>query len=111
MKIPTIKQICLAIGYATPKDWPGACGVICYHIIEKELVEGGEVLQGFWMGPTNYNPEYTDIWLSDYYKRQKFPQHCWIRFGNNKILDATRWVFEGVKPYIYYGDNDHYQIS
>lgn len=102
----TKKQIVLATGYQVA-DWPGACGVICNRIIEHELVEG-QVFKGKWCGAVNYKPEIAELWLDEEFLSQEQPRHCWILLENGKILDPTRWVFEGTKPYIYCGENDFY---
>jgi len=103
---PTIRQLKLITGYSV-KDWPGACGMICHRILDSEIVYGTFV-KGVWSGITNYTPE-SLFWLDDEYLQMAHPRHCWIETIDGNILDATRWVFEGVKPYVYYGKNDYYK--
>lgn len=106
----SIRKIEIVTGYSVA-DWPGACGVICNRILDAELVDG-KMKKGRWTGVTNYDSEIAKLWLSDDdFLQQKQPRHCWIILNNGKILDPTRWVFEGIKPYIYCGINDCYLPS
>lgn len=41
--------------------------------------------------------------LSVEHKRNDFYRHGWVLINESEILDPTRWVFEGTKPYIFSG--------
>jgi hypothetical protein len=36
-----------------------------------------------------------------FYKRGRVVRHGWVETPDKLIIDPTRWVFEGKKPYIY----------
>ena len=42
---------------------------------------------------------------------QRHPIHVWIERPDGTIVDPTRWVFEGVWPYVYEGPADLYGRS
>ena len=49
--------------------------------------------------------------MSDYHWRRDAdgrPVHTWIEKLDGTVVDPTRWVFEGVWPYIYEGPRDWY---
>lgn len=81
------------------KKWKGNCHFIACLFVEKKLVKGRAVY-GHWLGAVS--PK------SFFANRQKMPfqQHGWIKDGNGKIIDPTRWVFEAKQPYIFVDKNN-----
>jgi len=74
------------------ENWPGKCHEISFALVKHGLVEG-KVRYGHWLGPVA--------------KRDTPVQrHGWIELPDKRICDPTRYVFEGVEPYIYIGQND-----
>jgi hypothetical protein len=61
----------------------------------------GEVVVGVWTGPVA--PDVPRTPLPD------GVLHQWIVRPNGIVVDPTRWCFEGVAPYVYVGQADHYQ--
>lgn len=74
--------------------WPGNCCLVSSLILEHQIVEG-ELCYGFWHG--RISPK-------SIFKRRPFTHHAWIE-RKDEIIDATRWVFEHRKPYIFIGKN------
>ena len=89
------------------KDWAGCCD----ELVEILLAPGGVIgvrQDGVWTGRTALWG-----WKGDRWKRDDkgFPLHTWIKCADGTIIDPTRWVFEGVLPYVYKGSNDHYKAA
>jgi len=80
------------------REWTGKCyQVAC---AAAELVEGGEAVYGHYLGPVHESSVSAG--------RAAFVQHGWVLLPDGRILDPTRWAFEGREPYLYVGENDHY---
>jgi len=99
----TIKQIEKAFGRPA-KDWAGKCyQVAC---ATAELIPGAAAVYGHFLGrvsPTSaYAKRAGEVALVG------FVQHGWVVLKDGKILDPTRWAFEGSKPHLYVGENDVY---
>jgi len=84
------------------EDWPGNCYAIACAIVKAGLVDG-EAVYGHWTG--DVHPK------SMFYSRSGFCHHGWIRLPDGCVLDATRWVFENAKPYIYVGDPEDFTFT
>ena len=82
-----------------PSAWEGNCYAIACAIVKAGLVEGRAVY-GHWLG------EVADhgYWAGQH--RRPFQRHGWIILPDGKILDPTRWSFEGVKPYLWLNEDD-----
>ena len=83
------------IGVPT-EDWEGNCFGIATRMVECGLVEG-KVCYGMWLGPIVPGTVFAD---------RPFTHHAWIETWDKKIVDPTRWVFEGRQPYIHEGPNN-----
>ena len=95
-KIPTLKACEEALGEKA-ETWVARCYEISCRIVKAGLVKGTAVY-GHWLGPVHRK--------SHFAKRNKalpFIQHGWILLEDGTVLDATRWVFEARKPYLYEG--------
>lgn len=88
-----INNLAKAIGIPL-KDWPGNCHAIAFALVKGRHVKG-TVTRGLWHGP---------IAAGTMFSGRPFTGHSWIRCGS-AIVDPTRYVFEGVAPYIYVGNN------
>lgn len=85
-----------------PTAWEGRCYEIACAIVKANLVEG-EAVYGHWLGRVANHGFWADK------RHQPFQRHGWIELPDDRILDATRWSFEGVKPYVWL-DNDEDEI-
>lgn len=78
------------------ESWKGKCHWIATRLVEFDAIRGRAVY-GHWIG---------QISPKSFYKARRhmpFVQHGWIIAEDNTIVDPTRWVFEAIEPYIYYG--------
>lgn len=82
------------------KEWEGFCSEIAHELRFSGLKEGAGTTEhyGHWNGP---------ISTKSVFAGRSFTHHAWLQKGDI-IIDPTRWVFEGVEPYIYIGKNDFY---
>lgn len=78
------------------RGWPGYCTAVAKQVVNAGLVEG-VVVYGMWCGT---------IEPGTHFYPRPFTHHSWIILPNGRILDPTRWVFEGAEPYVYVGDGD-----
>jgi len=101
-KLPTLAQAEAAIGEPASK-WVARCYEIACAIVEAKIVPVGSVaVYGHWLGPIAPG--------THFYGRaaMAFCQHGWVLLPDGRVLDPTRWVFEGAEPYLYVGLPDHY---
>lgn len=81
-------------------NWVGQCFGIASEAVRHKLVPKGSVaVYGHWLGP---------IHDDSIFGGRSFTQHGWVNLPDGTICDPTRWVFEHVAPYIYFGPSDHY---
>jgi hypothetical protein len=79
------------------RRWVGNCyGIACVAA----PLAGGVPVYGHYLGPVHSK--------SMFAMRKGFIQHGWVSLPDGRILDPTRWEFEGIEPYIYVGPSDHY---
>jgi hypothetical protein len=88
-------------------DWPGNCMGVARQLASKI---GGEVCYGNWTGPIADTFPMNGRRMRSVFAGRTITHHAWIEL-NDAVIDPTRWVFEGVKAYIYYGENDHYDFG
>lgn len=86
-------------------QWEGHCYSIAAQMLEKNLVTG-DLMYGDWIGPVAKG-----TFFHKRRARMPFVHHGWIQLPDGRICDPTRFVFEGKKPYIYVGPNDHYDAG
>lgn len=80
------------------RQWAGNCyGIAC---AAADMIGGAEAVYGHWLGPVSDKSRFAG--------RPIFVQHGWVLLRDGRVLDPTRWEFEGVEPYIYVGESDHY---
>lgn len=91
------KGVCL-IGPA--EEWKGACFAIATQFVEQKIVQG-IAIYGHWTGPIAKGTMFDRGWSG-------FCRHGWVLLPDGRIVDPTRWVFEGCEPYVYVGPADHY---
>lgn len=99
IKLPSMKKIAETMGYPDYEDWKGRCYQISSWIVDHDFVQGRAVY-GHYLGDVAPNSYFSERYESSV----PFIRHGWILTPNNKIVDPTLWVFENVKPYLYYGD-------
>jgi len=102
----SVKQVEEAFG-ARAGEWVGECYAVATAIIKSELVPGGHARYGHWLGPVS---------PGTYFGHRPIIQHGWVETRQGKkliIIDPTRWVFEGVVPYIFIGPDpeEYYDIG
>ena len=94
----TIGQVVAALDWPTV-GWEGNCYAVATQIVKARLVEGRAVY-GAWTGLAT-----SRYWAHK--AHHPFIRHGWIVLSDGRILDPTRWSFEGVPPYIWIGRKDH----
>lgn len=94
---PDVEETVRRIG--TPvESWPGNCHGIADLLLRHGVV-AGRLDYGHWIGPVH--PE-------SIFANRSIAPHGWVDMGDGIVCDPTRWVFEGLKPYIYLGTNENY---
>jgi hypothetical protein len=79
-----------------PPAWEGNCYAVACKVAP---LVGGRPAYGHWLG----------LATGAYWKDQAgrlFYRHGWVVLPDGRILDPTRWSFEGVAPYIWLDAND-----
>lgn len=94
----TLRDAELAVGERAPA-WAGRCYEIAFALAESGVVDG-EAVYGHWLGPVARGTKFD--------RGAPFVQHGWVLLPDGRVLDPTRWVFEGRRPYLYLGPPDHY---
>lgn len=94
----TVEHVEKALNWPAPQ-WQGQCYAVATQLVKHGLVEGRAVY-GAWYGAIN--PE--GWW--EYKAGTPFVRHGWVLLPDGRILDPTRWSFEGVEPYIWIGPGD-----
>jgi hypothetical protein len=88
--------------------WPGQCQFVAPSVIRNGLV-GGRQSNGAWCGPVT-GPHRDRFCTTEVAMRRV--RHVWITLADGRVCDPTRWVFEGVEPYVYVGtDAEHYYVE
>lgn len=80
-------------------EWEGQCYRLA-HAASK-LVKGRPVY-GHYTGPVNEWGYWGDR------AGLPFQQHGWVQLPDGRVLDPTRWLFEGADPYVYIGSDEDY---
>ena len=73
--------------------WPGNCYAVACQMLKSKVVKGRPAY-GNYHGP---------VAPSSMFFGKVVVRHGWIERADGMIVDPTRWVFEGVEPYIYEG--------
>ena len=94
-ELPSVWQIGWQLRLPQRK-WPGRCYEICCKILECHMLEG-VARYGHYLGPVKEGTMFYD---------RLVVQHGWIEMKDGRIFDPTRWVFEGVEPYVYVNKNN-----
>lgn len=102
----TAEELADAIGVPLA-DWPGNCYVISRAVLDRALVSG-VARGGQWVGRIAPG-SYFHHKLTDGGRRlavmPRGIRHGWVELDDGRVLDPTRWVFEGASPYVYVGPN------
>jgi len=80
-----------------PTDWINRCHEISTMAVKMGCIAGAPIY-GNYYGPVGDNCEIED-WILRSQHRVPI-RHGWIRQPGGVIIDPTRWVFEGVGPYV-----------
>ena len=86
----TVEQLAQRAGPV--EEWEARCAEIA-DIAAK--MTDGEAVYGYWRGPT------TGLWGEK--PEGSITRHAWVILGDGRVLDPTRWSFEGASPYIWVG--------
>jgi hypothetical protein len=90
----------VSIRIGVPLDhWFGQCHMVAVLIHHAGLV-GGSVCYGKYRGDISTKSPLHGVTT----------RHGWIEV-DGQVYDPTRWVWEGVEPYIYLGSGDEYISS
>jgi hypothetical protein len=81
------------------KSWAGRCYEIACALVKAGACAGRPVY-GHWTGPIKKGTPFD--------RGAPFARHGWVVLDGGSIYDPTRWVFEGVEPYIYIGPAHEY---
>ena len=81
-------------------DWIGNCSGVVRRFLRVYPIEGAIEARGLWTKPYDWGEG-----------ERPFTQHSWIILSDGRVVDPTRWVFEGAAPYIYVGESDHYDYG
>lgn len=71
-------------------DWPGNCNWVAQKALTAGLFRGRLAL-----GRADFAPDAA--------------YHAWIETEDGLVIDFTRWVYEGLDPYIYCGEKVGYE--
>lgn len=102
--LPSMRRITEYTG-DPPFMWAGQCHVLSHKILDGELVEG-QIRRGYWTG--DVDPACVIYAFIEEKDLNDEVEHSWIQLADGRVMDCTRWVFEGAKPYIYAGPPDFY---
>lgn len=76
-------------------EWPGNCAAVADAFLRHGLV-GGKFQYGHYRGFIHPDSLFGNR------SGCGFTHHAWILDGGT-VIDPTRWVFEAVEPYVFYG--------
>ena len=98
-KMKSAQAVAEAIGCPI-ENWPGQCYGIASALLRHSIVtdETAELRYGHWTGPVSEDCSVES------FKSGPFQRHGWVAIlgdDESRIIDPTRWVFEGRDPYIY----------
>ena len=101
-RAPTLAEAEGAIGEKADR-WVARCFELATKFVRQGLAPKGAVaVYGHWRGPIAPGSHF------DHGTGLPFVQHGWVLCPDGSVVDPTRWVFEGVAPYVYVGPSDHY---
>lgn len=95
IRIPSLAEAEAAIGEPAAR-WVSRCYEIAFKLVAAELVPGRAVY-GHYLGPVAAGSYFSTRGANG------FVGHGWISLPDGRVLDPTRWVFEGREPYLYVG--------
>jgi len=79
--------------------WPGNCFGIATAMVEAKVVDG-DAVYGHWLGPVAKSCKM--------FSGKPIIQHGWILQKDGTVIDPTRFVFEGLSPYIWEGNRKYH---
>lgn len=91
----SVKQVEVITNFPSV-NWKGNCYCIASKLVASGAIKGRAVY-GHWLG---------DVDRHSFFRHRRhlpFIPHGWIVTEDNTIVDPTRWVFEAIDPYLYYG--------
>jgi hypothetical protein len=82
----------------------------CYAVAHSIAAEfphlRARVVEGIWTGEVAPGSHFR--WLVDDGLVPGGVAHWWLETPDGRVIDATRWVFEGREPYVFHGPPDFY---
>ncbi len=94
-RLPKLAEVERRLGEPASK-WAGRCYEIASKIVDAGLVKGVAVF-GHFTGEINPESYFGDRHHSP------FVQHGWVLLDDGRVLDPTRWAFDGREPYLHVG--------
>lgn len=83
-----------------PKKWEGHCSEVAKAVVDFLPAGEASMVRGLWVGPVAEGTMFSGRPVSG---------HSWVKISDGRVVDPTRWVFEGQAPYVYVGPQDeHY---
>lgn len=98
--LPSLQDVEAAI-HIPARYWKSRCLEISAAIVKTGLVPNGRTVYGHYRGDVKPHTMFYQMWL-----HTGFVRHGWISLADGSVVDATRWVFERKRPYLYYGHNN-----
>jgi hypothetical protein len=94
-RIPSLAEVEEVLGIPAT-DWVGHGHAVAPAIVAAGLVDG-HVVYGDWRGDISENGRFRHA------IGRPIVHHGWIALDDGRILDPTRWAFEGKPPFLYVG--------
>ncbi len=90
----TISEIEKAYGFPAI-DWKGHCYEVA--VVAAKLIKDATAVYGHYLGDVAPGT----LFAPPAGCRSPFVQHGWVMLDDGRVLDPTRWAFEGAEPYLY----------
>lgn len=102
--IPSIPKIERFLGRKA-QTWKGECGLLA-EVVQKMMGKKAKatIHDGRYFGPVRKGTIF-DVEFGDIHKQTGFMLHTWCEC-DGWIIDPTRWVFDGRKPYVFVAKRD-----
>lgn len=102
--LPSLDEVVRRIDWKAA-DWAGNCYAVACAIVKAGLVKGVAVY-GHWLGPVAPGSFFGGKEAVTKGRSRPFIRHGWVLLDDGRILDPTRWGFDGKEPYLHVGPAD-----
>lgn len=86
--------------------WVGCCHQLALAALEAGAP--GRVIAGRWVGPIHPASAWIRSGCHLFSEDGGPPRHSWVLLDDGRVLDPTRWCFEGSPARLYVGPADYY---